>query len=145
LPATAGANGRVFDMSIELRPIGFVRTDAQELPRHWSVSDEKGTLVIDEEYSEGLRDLRAGQRIVVIFHFHRSPGFSPEMLRQTSGETGRETGVFDTCSPVRPNPIGMSVLEVLGVRGASIDVKALDMLDGTPVLDIKPHVEITHG
>lgn len=132
-------------MSIELRPIGFVRTDAQELPRHWSVSDVKGTLVIGEEYSEGLRDLRAGQRIVVIFHFHRSPGFSPELLRQTSGQTGRKTGVFDTCSPVRPNPIGMSVLEVLGVRGASIDVKALDMLDGTPVLDIKPHVEITHG
>ena len=132
-------------MSIELRPIGFVRTDVRELPRHWSVSDVGGTLVIDEEYSEGLRDIRAGQRIVVIFRFHRSPGFSPELLRQTSGETGRETGVFDTCSPVRPNPLGMSVLEVLGVRRASVDVKRLDMLDGTPVLDIKPHVEITSG
>jgi tRNA (Thr-GGU) A37 N-methylase len=70
-------------MSIELRPIGFVRTDAQELPRHWSVSEAEGTLVIDEEYSEGLRGIRAGQRIVVILHFHRSPGFSPELLRQT--------------------------------------------------------------
>jgi tRNA-Thr(GGU) m(6)t(6)A37 methyltransferase TsaA len=132
-------------MSIELIPIGFVRTDAQELPRHWSVSDVKGTLVIDEEYLEGLRGIEVGQRIVVIFHFHRSPGFSPELLRQTSGQTGRETGVFGICSPIRPNPIGMSVLEVLGVRGASIDVKGLDMLDGTPVLDIKPHVEITSG
>ena len=132
-------------MGIELRTIGFVRTDAEELPRHWSVSDVEGTLVIDEQYSEGLRDIEPGQRIVVIFHFHRSPGFSPELLRQTSGQTGRETGVFDTCSPVRPNPIGMSVLEVLRVRGANIDVKRLDMLDGTPVLDIKPHVEITHG
>jgi tRNA (Thr-GGU) A37 N-methylase len=53
--------------------------------------------------------------------------------------------VFAICSPIRPNPIGMSVLEVLGVRGASIDVKGLDMLDGTPVLDIKSHVEITSG
>ena len=132
-------------MSIELIPIGFVRTDAQELPRYWSVSDVKGTLVIDEEYSEGLRGIEVGQRIVVIFHFHRSPGFSPELLRQTSGQTGRETGVFGICSPIRPNPIGISVLEVLGVRGASIDVKGLDMLDGTPVLDIKPHVEITSG
>jgi tRNA-Thr(GGU) m(6)t(6)A37 methyltransferase TsaA len=132
-------------MSIELRPIGFVRTDVQELPRHWSVSDVEGTLVIDEEYSQGLRGIEAGQRLVVIFHFHRSPGFSPELLRQTSGQTGRETGVFDTCSPVRPNPIGMSVLEVLGISGASIDVKRLDMLDGTPVLDIKPHVEIPGG
>ena len=132
-------------MSIELRPISFVRTDVQELPRHWSVSDVEGTLVIGEEYSEGLRGIRAGQRIVVIFHFHRSPGFSPELLRQTSGQTGRETGVFSICSPVRPNPIGMSVLEVLGIRGVSIDVKRLDMLDGTPVLDIKPYVELPSG
>jgi len=124
-------------MSIELIPIGFVRTDAQELPRHWSVSDVKGMLVIDEEYSEGLRGIEVGQRIVVIFHFHRSPGFFPELLRQTSGQTGRETGVFGICLPIRPNPIGMSMLEVLGVWGASIDVKGLDMLDGTPVLDIK--------
>ncbi len=128
-------------MSIEFRPIGFVRTEAQELPRHWSVSDVEGTLVIGEEYSEGLRDIRAGQRIVVIFHFHWSPEFSPELLRQTSGQTGRETGVFSICSPVRPNPIGMSVVEVLGTKGASIDVRGLDMLDETPILDIKPHIE----
>ena len=132
-------------MSIELRPIGFVRTDVQELPRHWSVSDVEGTLVIGEEYSEGLQGIEAGQRLVVIFHFHRSPDFSARLLRQTSGQTGRETGVFGTCSPLRPNPIGMSVLEVLGIRGVSIDVKRLDMLDGTPLLDIKPHVEIPSG
>ena len=132
-------------MSIELRTIGFVRTDARELPRHWSVSDVEGTLVIGEEYSEGLRGIRAGQRIVVIFHFHRSPGFSPELLQQTSGQTGRESGVFSICSPVRPNPIGMSVLEVLGTRGANIDVRRLDMLDGTPILDIKPHIEEMPG
>ena len=132
-------------MSIELKPIGFVRTDVQELPRHWSVSEVEGTLIIGEEYSEGLRDIRAGQSIVVIFHFHRSSGFSPELLRQTSGQTGRETGVFSICSPVRPNPIGMSVLEVLRVRGASVDIKRLDMLDGTPILDIKPHVELPSG
>ena len=132
-------------MSIEFRPIGFVRTDAQELPPHWSVSEVAGTLVIDEGYSEGLRDIEAGQLIVVIFYFHRSPGFSPELLRQTSGHTGREMGVFSICSPVRPNPIGMSVLEVLRSRGASIDVRRLDMLDGTPILDIKPHIEGPRG
>jgi tRNA (Thr-GGU) A37 N-methylase len=83
--------------------------------------------------------------LVVIFHFHRSPQFSPEFLRQTSGHTGRETGVFSTCSPIRPNPIGMSVLEVLGIKGTTIDVRRLDMLDGTPILDIKPHVEDGRG
>ena len=132
-------------MGIELRAIGFVRTDAEELPRHWSISDVEGTLVIDEEYSQGLRDIEGGQRIVVIFHFDQSPGFSPELLRQTSGHTGREMGVFSTCSPIRPNPIGMSVVEVLGIRGANIDVRRLDMLDSTPILDIKPCVEDSSG
>jgi tRNA-Thr(GGU) m(6)t(6)A37 methyltransferase TsaA len=132
-------------MSIEMRPIGFVRTNAKELPRHWSVSEVEGTLVIDEEYSEGLRDIGAGQRIVVIFHFHRSTRFSPEYLRQTSGQDGREAGVFSICSPIRPNPVGMSVLEVLGVRDANVDVRRLDALDGTPILDIKPHIEDGRG
>jgi tRNA (Thr-GGU) A37 N-methylase len=78
----------------------------------------------------------------VLFYFHRSPGFTPELLRQISGQTGRETGVFSTCSPIRPNPIGMSVVHVVGVRGTSIDVRGLDMLDGTPILDIKPPIEV---
>jgi tRNA-Thr(GGU) m(6)t(6)A37 methyltransferase TsaA len=140
-----GGERRFFGMRIELRSIGFVRTDAQKLPRHWSVSDVEGTLVIDEEYSEGLRDIEAGQRIVVIFNFHRSPEFSSELLLQRSGQHGRETGVFSICSPVRPNPIGMSILEVLGTRGANIDVRRLDMMDGTPILDIKPHIEGLRG
>lgn len=126
---------------MELRPIGSVRTGAEVLPRHWSVSDVEGKLVLEERYSEGLQGIEPGQRIVVIFAFHRSPEFSAELLRQTSGHTGRETGVFNTCSPVRPNPIGMSVLEVVETRGASIGVRNLDMMDGTPILDIKPHVE----
>jgi tRNA (Thr-GGU) A37 N-methylase len=81
----------------------------------------------------------------VIFNFHRSPGFSPEFLRQTSSHHGMETGVFSTCSPIRPNPLGMSVVEVLGIRDANIDVRRLDMLDGTPILDVKPHIEDGRG
>ena len=128
-------------MGIELRPIGFVRTDAREIPRHWSLSDVEGTLVIDEEYREGLRDIEAGQRIVVIFNFHRSPEFTSRLLRQTPPHRNREMGVFSICSPVRPNPIGMSILEVLGVVGTTVHVKRLDMLEGTPILDIKPYIE----
>ena len=130
-------------MSIELRPIGFVRTEARELPRHWSVSDVEGMLVIEEEYLEGLREIEPGQRIVVIFYFHRSPEFSSRFLRQTPPHRSKEMGVFSICSPIRPNPIGMSVLKVLGVEGASIRAKRLDMLDGTPILDIKPYIEDT--
>jgi tRNA-Thr(GGU) m(6)t(6)A37 methyltransferase TsaA len=128
-------------MSNELRTIGFVRTDAEEIPRHWNVSDAEGTLVIDEEYLEGLKDIEPGQRIVVIFNFHRSPEFASRFLRQTPPHRGKDMGVFSTCSPIRPNPIGMSVLEVLGVEGAAIRVKRLDMLEGTPILDIKPYIE----
>ena len=129
------------DRSIELEPIGFVRTDAEEIPRHWRVSDVEGTLVIDEKYLEGLKDIESGQRIVVIFNFHRSPEFSSRFLRQTPPHSGEEMGVFSICSPIRPNPIGMSILEVLEVEGATIRVKRLDMLEGTPILDIKPHIE----
>jgi len=75
-------------MSIFLEPIGVVRTSAVDLPRHWSVSDVAGTLVMDEDDGKGLRDIQSG------------------LLRQTSGETGQEMGVFSLCSPVRPNPIG---------------------------------------
>ena len=128
-------------MSIELKPIGIVRTDATEVPRHWSVSDVEGMLIIDEEYLEGLKDIEPGQRIVVIFNFHRSPEFASRFLRQTPPHRGKDMGVFSTCSPIRPNPIGMSVLEVLGVEGAAIRVKRLDMLEGTPILDIKPYIE----
>jgi tRNA-Thr(GGU) m(6)t(6)A37 methyltransferase TsaA len=126
--------------SVTLQYIGFVRTDAETIPRHWSVSDTEGTLIIKDEYIEGLKDIQAGQRIVVIFHFHRSSEFRSEYLTQTPPNRTKGRGVFSICSPKRPNPIGMSVLEVISRTDNIIDVKGLDMLDGTPVLDIKPHV-----
>ena len=101
----------------------------------------EGTLVIDAEWADGLRDIRPGQRIVVLFHFDRSPAFTPDHLVQTSGSSGQPMGVFSICSPVRPNPIGLSVLDVTGIDGPRIHVRGLDMLDGTPILDIKPHIE----
>jgi len=132
-------------MSIELEPIGFVRVETEDVPRSWRRSELEGALVIDDEYAEGLADIEAGERIVVIFNFHRSPKFSAELLRQTPPHTGKRTGIFSICSPVRPNPIGMSVLEVLEVQGGNVRVRGLDMLDGTPILDIKPHIEDRRG
>ena len=70
-------------MSVTMEPIGFVQTAAQKVPRHWSVSDVEGVLIIDEKYLQGLRDVKAGQRIVVIFHFHRSQKFTSSFLIQT--------------------------------------------------------------
>jgi tRNA-Thr(GGU) m(6)t(6)A37 methyltransferase TsaA len=125
-------------MTIEMEPIGFVSTDAKEVPRSWTVSDVEGALVIDESYLEGLRDIRPGQRIYVIFQFHKSSKFIPQYMRVKLRE--KEVGVFSTHSPIRPNPIGLSLLEVLRIDDNVIHVKGLDMLNGTPILDIKPEV-----
>ncbi len=125
-------------MKIELAAIGFVKTDAEKVPRHWTVSDVEGAIVVNENYKEGLKDIKAGQRIVVLFYFHQISRFTPDLLVQKPRRRNEQLGVFSICSPVRPNPIGMSVMEVLGVDGCTIHVKGLDMIDGTPVLDIKP-------
>ena len=125
-------------MGIEVEPIGFVSTDAEEVPRSWTVSDVEGSLVIDEIYLEALRDIKAGQRIFVVFHFHKSPKFTSQFMRIKPPIRDKKVGVFSTHSPFRPNPIGLSLLEVLGIDGNIVRVKGLDMVDKTPILDIKP-------
>ena len=128
-------------MKIELTPIGFIKTETENIPRHWTISDAKGSIVMDEQYKEGLKDIKAGQRIVVLFYFHQSPRFTPDLLVQKPRHRNGQLGIFSICSPVRPNPIGMSVVEVLKVDDCTIHIKGLDMRDGTPVLDIKPLTE----
>lgn len=128
-------------MAITFSPIGWVRTDADKLPRHWSVSDVEGLLEICTEYTAGLADISPGQRIVVLFHFHKSPPFSPALLKQTPPHRGQSLGVFSICSPRRPNAIGLSVVEVLSTEAGRIRVRGIDMIDGTPILDLKPHIE----
>ncbi|MBI4763983.1 MAG: tRNA (N6-threonylcarbamoyladenosine(37)-N6)-methyltransferase TrmO [Deltaproteobacteria bacterium] len=132
-------------MSIEMNPIGYVSTDVKKIPRSWKVSDVEGSLKIDEAYLEGLREIKPGQRIYVIFHFHKSPPFSEKFMRIKPPSYDRKVGVFSSHSPFRPNPIGMSLLEVLDVEAATIRVKGLDMMDGTPILDIKPDADPWEG
>ena len=123
---------------IEFKPVGFVKIDVSTVPRHWTISDVEGIIVIDEMYTEGLKDIEIDENIIVIFHFHKSKEFDLHHLVQTPPHRNERIGVFSTCSPIRPNPIGMSVLKVLGIEGNIIYIKGLDMIDGTPVLDIKP-------
>jgi tRNA (adenine37-N6)-methyltransferase len=126
-------------MTIEMAPIGHVETTAEKVPRSWRSSDLEGDLVINEEYAGGLAEIEAGDRIVVLFNFHESPPFSRDFLRQyPRSANGEERGVFKTLSPVRPNAIGMSIVEVIGKTGATLRVRGMDMRDGTPILDIKP-------
>jgi tRNA (adenine37-N6)-methyltransferase len=128
-------------MAITMEPIGVVHTDADQVPRHWTLSDVKGTLVIDKKYQKGLKDIQGGGQIVVIFLFHKSPDFTPDLLVQQPPHRNEKRGVFSICSPKRPNPVGMSVLDVLYVEDNVIYVQGLDMMDGTPILDLKPFVK----
>ncbi|GAB6182389.1 tRNA (N6-threonylcarbamoyladenosine(37)-N6)-methyltransferase TrmO [Thermodesulfovibrio hydrogeniphilus] len=126
-------------MQFIFKPIGYIRTKAETVPRHWSISDVEGEIVVDPEYKLGLRDTKPGDKIVVIFVFHKSPPFTPEKLIQKPPHLDEERGVFSICSPHRPNPIGLSVLDVIEVNDNVIKVKRIDMFDGTPVLDLKPY------
>jgi tRNA-Thr(GGU) m(6)t(6)A37 methyltransferase TsaA len=125
-------------MNIHLRTIGFIKTEAAAVPRHWTLSEVTGKIVIDEAYKDGMKDIRKGQDIMVIFYFHQSPEFSRNHLIQRPPHRNEELGVFSTCSPVRPNPIGISIVRVIDIEENSISVKGLDMIDSTPILDIKP-------
>ncbi len=128
-------------MKTEMKPIGFIYTDAETIPRHWSLSSVEGTLEIDKQYIPGLKDIKPGEKIVVIFLFHKSSEFTTALLFQTPPYTKGRKGVFSICSPFRPNPIGMSVVEVLEIKNGAIKVKGIDMLNRTPILDIKPYIE----
>jgi len=125
-------------MNIEFKTIGLIRTNAPTVPRHWTISDVGGEIIIDEEYMKGLKDIQKGQDIIVIFYFHLSPEFAVSHLVQIPPHRNERLGVFSTCSPMRPNSIGMSVVRVVDVERNVIYVKGLDMVDRTPVLDVKP-------
>lgn len=129
-------------MNIVMKPIGYVRTGTpdDDIPRHWRVSEVEGVLEIMPRFRPGLADLEAGQKIAVLFYFHRSPAFTDDLLTQQPYHRRKTKGVFSICSPRRPNPIGLSVLDVLAVDGCTIRVKGVDMFDGSPILDIKPHM-----
>lgn len=126
-----------------LRYIGIVHSDIYELadaPKNYTESDRTGTLEIFPEYGDALDGIAAGQTIVVLFWLHRS---SRNVLKvYPRGDRSRGLrGVFSTRSPVRPNPIAISELEVCSIDGNLIDVKGLDMLDQTPIVDIKKRID----
>jgi tRNA (adenine37-N6)-methyltransferase len=89
------------------------------------------------EYEEGLNDIEGFSHLVVLWGFDRSEGY--ELIGKPPSDD-RPHGVFATRSPRRPNPIGLSTVELLGREGSSLRVRGLDMLDGTPVLDVKPYL-----
>lgn len=126
---------------ITFHPIGFIHspfTERKGTPKHGSEAPEgtEGEIRLEPGYAGGLEGIKPGDRLIVLFHFHMSKG-APMTVRLR--ETGRETGVFNSHSPDRPNPIGISIIEVLEIDGNSIRFSGVDMVDGTPVLDIKSY------
>jgi tRNA-Thr(GGU) m(6)t(6)A37 methyltransferase TsaA len=124
----------------EMRPIGYVRSPYQEtkqVPRGRGAKHEaEGVLDILPEFEEGLTDIEGFSHLFVIWVFDRSEGFA---LMGTPPCDTRSHGVFATRSPYRPNPIGLTVVELLSREGSKLRVRGVDMLDGTPILDIKPY------
>jgi len=127
-----------------MRPIGFVRspyTDTSQVPRGFGARhDVDGILEIAPEFVDGLRDIEGFSHLFVIWVFDRSDKVELLGIPPTDD---RPHGVFATRSPYRPNPIGLTVVRLLGREGNRLHVHGIDMLDGTPILDIKPYLSST--
>jgi tRNA-Thr(GGU) m(6)t(6)A37 methyltransferase TsaA len=123
------------------KPIGLVRspyTNTDDIPKGLGAKHEaEGVLEVLPELEAGLTDIEGFSHLFVLWAFDRSEGFS---LLGTPPSDERPHGVFATRSPRRPNPIGLTVVEMLGRNGVQLRVRGIDMLDGTPILDIKPYL-----
>jgi tRNA-Thr(GGU) m(6)t(6)A37 methyltransferase TsaA len=128
-------------MKIEYRPIGVIHTPHKKIegmPIQPSRAEGiLGTVEVLAEFAEGLADLDGFSHIVLLYHFHKSSG---HQLSVVPFLDDRPRGLFATRAPRRPNPIGLSVVRLIGVEGNRLSVEDVDMLDGTPLLDIKPYV-----
>jgi tRNA (adenine37-N6)-methyltransferase len=126
---------------LKLEPIGAIETPFREpagTPIQPSrASGARGKVHIYPSFQPGLKDLEGFERVWLIYWFHKAPGSN---LLVTPFLDKWERGIFATRAPTRPSPIGMSVVRLLAVRGGSLDVEDVDIIDGTPLLDIKPYV-----
>lgn len=126
---------------ISLHPIGIIHSPYQaieEMPiQPIGDGSAQGTVVLEATYAEGLEDIEGFSHLILIYHFHRVRGFD---LKVKPFLDDQKHGLFATRAPRRPNPIGLSVVHLLGREDNVLLVNHLDVLDGTPLLDIKPFV-----
>lgn len=128
-------------MPLTFEPIGHVRTpytNTSEIPKGLGAEHRaEGILEIDESLAPGLHDVEGFSHLYVLWVFDRVDRVE---LTAWPPADDRPHGVFATRSPLRPNPIGLTVVELLGCDGCRLRVAGVDMLDGTPILDIKPYL-----
>jgi tRNA-Thr(GGU) m(6)t(6)A37 methyltransferase TsaA len=126
---------------LKLEPIGVIETPFRE-PAGTPIQPSRargarGKVHIDSRFQAGLKDLEGFERVWLIYWFHKARG--PSLL-VTPFLDRQQRGVFATRAPARPSSIGMSVVRLLAVRGGILDVEDVDIIDGTPLLDIKPYI-----
>lgn len=126
---------------MQFTPIGTLHTPFRQIAdmpvQPSGATGVAGRIELRPELAEGLKDLEGFSHIIVLYHFHRVSRVS---LTVTPFLDPQPRGVFATRAPVRPNPIGLSVLTLKAIHGSTLEVENVDMLDGTPLLDIKPYV-----
>jgi len=131
----------VREEKIIYKPIGVIHSPFKE-PKGTPIQSEsakgiEGTVVVFKEYIKGLKDIEGFSHIILVYHFHKTRNFS---LTVKPYMEDKFHGVFATRAPSHPNPIGISIVHLLKVEGNIIYIQDIDVVDGTPLLDIKPYV-----
>jgi tRNA-Thr(GGU) m(6)t(6)A37 methyltransferase TsaA len=128
-------------MKIEVKPIGVIHTPFTRLegmPIQPSAAEgTTGTVEVFEEFLPGLKDLDGFSHLILLYFFHKSVGYKLQVVPYLDS---KPHGLFATRAPKRPNQIGLSIVKLGKIEGGIIHVSNVDMLDGTPLLDIKPYV-----
>jgi len=131
----------IFNMKIEYQTIGLIHSpfkDIKKMPiQPVGAFGIKGTVEVFPAFNEGLKDVKGFSHIFLLYHFHRIKEFA---LVVTPFLDSQPRGVFATRAPKRPNPIGLSIVKLDGIEDNILHVENVDILDGTPLLDIKPYV-----
>ena len=130
-------------MDILYQPIGIVRTPYSDMaPFQADENDSAGEFCLElfPEFETGLRDLEEFLYVVVLFHIDRAKGYNGSNLAHPPSLSGGSVGLFASRSPNRPNTIGLDVTKLLRIDGRKVYTGGLSILDGTPLLDIKPYI-----
>lgn len=128
-------------MHSPFKPIGTIHSPFKKLEgmpiQPAGASGVRGTVEVLPPFHPGLQDLDGFSHIYLLYHFHRSKGY---LLKVTPFMDSKPRGLFATRAPVRPNPIGLSVVRLIRIEKGTLHIQNVDILDGTPLLDIKPYV-----
>ena len=130
---------------ISYRPIGIIHSPFKETKgtpiQPAGAQGIAATIELKPEYVDGLKDLEGFSHIFLIYHFHLSQGYS---LKVKPFLDKYMRGLFATRAPKRPNAIGVSVVRLVGIKGCTLQIEDVDIVDGTPLLDIKPYLPPSH-